>query len=147
MAHLWSHSNYPFICTQSSFAFSKAFEMKSFDIPGFPPLLNCRFLFFFFHLHFSEGTWKLYIPGWKARSNFLINSRAGCETASGPGLGSLQAFTAGLGDLSREGAGKIAAFKWEFMVSSHNYISVFMEMFTKEGKIATECCAGFCYGC
>lgn len=42
----WSHSNYSFICTQPLFAYSEDFEMKTFDIPRFPPLLNCRLFFF-----------------------------------------------------------------------------------------------------
>lgn len=141
----WSHSNDSFICMQPLFAYSEAFEMKTFDISSFPPLLNCRLFFFLPSICTSvRAREKLYIPQWNARSNFLIISRAGCETASGPGLGSLAGVDCRVqwSVTGRDrGNSCVQVRGYDFILQLH------LCVFHQERKECLACCPGFSFGC
>lgn len=90
---------------------------------------------------------KLYIPQWNARSNFLIISRAGCETASGPGLGSLAGVDCRVqwSVTGRDrGNSCIQVRGYDFILQLHLCV---YRAFHQERKESHACCASFSFGC
>lgn len=90
---------------------------------------------------------KLYIPQWNARWNFLIISRAGCETASGPGLGSLAGVDCRVqwSVTGRDrGNSCVQVRGYDFILQLHLCV---YRAFHQESREIHACCASFSFGC